>query len=54
MKKVIYQFGNVRVTVIDRATPSDRKERLKEPLTDFYIKSRGETRETRNGNYQLG
>lgn len=51
MKKVIYQFGNVRVTVIDRATPQDRKERLKEPLTDFYRKIRGEKYEKRNSNY---
>lgn len=50
MKKVICQFGGVKVTVIDRATPSERKERLKEPLTDFYRKSRGEKHEKRYGN----
>lgn len=36
MKKAIYHFGNVKVTVIDKDVPKNRKEKLKQPLLNYY------------------
>lgn len=43
MEKV-YQFGTVKVTVIDKSNHEERKKALKNPLIEFYKATRKDVR----------
>lgn len=41
MNQKTYVFGNVEIKVIERTTPEERQQRLKEAIKDFY-KNKGD------------
>lgn len=51
MEEKIFKFKNV--TIIDKSSHEERTERLKQPLIDFYIRTREELEHGKHCNNEI-